>query len=124
HVNDSIYDNIHSNLFSHLKIIENEIVAKDRMAKTRMYIFFGTIIGFIFLLGIFFFRLIKIQKSSKIQHSKMEEKDKVVEDLTIKLQKDKNEDLLYIAQHRPAEFPEKFNEVYGGFVQKLLEIEP
>lgn len=124
HVNDSIYDNIHSNLFSHLKIIENEIVEKDRMAKTRMYIFFGTIIGFIFLLGIFFFRLIKIQKSSKIQHSKMEEKDKVVEDLTIKLQKDKNEDLLYIAQHRPAEFPEKFNEVYGGFVQKLLEIEP
>jgi hypothetical protein len=123
-LNDSIYTNIHSNLFTHLKIIENGMMEKERKAHSRMYIFFGTIIGFIFLLGIFFFRLVKVQKSSKIQTSKIEEKEKIVENLTNMLQKDKNEDLLYIAQHRPAEFPEKFNEVYSDFVQKLLAIEP
>lgn len=124
HVNDSIYNDIHNDLFNVIIQLESNILNQQKQTNKRFKIFSIGIIFLIFALAFLIYRLLKYRKNTTIKSKIIENKDIEVKSLLTKLQTDKQDDLLEIAQKNPAEFPAKFSEVHKDFIEKLLEIEP
>lgn len=121
-VNDSIRNELQSDLFSEIVKMETDIL--DHQHKTRKLILFILVIFIILLvsLGFLVYRLL-YQKTKKI-HKIIQTKDLEVKTLQTKLENQDVVDLLDIAQNNPKEFPARFSEIHKEFVDKLLKIEP
>lgn len=121
---DSIYNDLNNNLFLYLEDLHQDM-RRDNQAGTKLlnYLYAAIIILLLILIFVVY-KMVKYKKRNTKEVSIIQSKEKEVETLRDKLKNENSEDLLYIAQHRPTEFPGKFSEIYADFVDKLLEIEP
>lgn len=123
-VNDSIRNDLRSDLFSEIVSMETEIINQQRKTQkifTVMMIAFLILIACLAFLG---YRSLKHKRKAKKNKEIILTKDIEIKNLQFKLEKDNEVDLLDIAQNNPKEFPARFSEVHKEFVDKLLKIEP
>lgn len=123
-VNDSIRNELQSDLFSEIVKMETDIL--DHQHKTRKLFLYILLIFILLLisLSILVYRLLYHKKKTKKIHKIIQTKDLEVKTLQTKLENQDVVDLLDIAQNNPKEFPARFSEIYKEFVDKLLKIEP
>lgn len=121
---DSLDEKFQRNMKDYFQHYQNLHYEKSSKYKTINIIIL--IFNILLVIGLIYFAL-KTYRYKKIKSqikTIIKEKEKEVEELKSKLIDNSKEDLLYIAQHKPIEFPQRFAETHGDFVQKLLAIEP
>lgn len=121
---DSLYNDLSNNLFNYLEDLHHDTRRDNRAGTKHLNYLYAIIIILLLILAFTLYKIVKYKKRKTKEVGIIQSKEKEVETLRDQLKNDNSDDLLYIAQHRPSEFPEKFSEIYADFVNKLLEIEP
>jgi tetratricopeptide (TPR) repeat protein len=112
-----------------LKIVESEnlettvgllIEEKQKILKSRNnFLWFGILIGIVFVIGSFLFILFRIRKKNEILEIKEKESKVLNQRLNLAF-----EEIIQLAKNNDSEFYTRFEEVYPTFFPKLLRIEP
>lgn len=121
---DSLYNDLNNNLFHYLEDLHEDARSNNLIERNHIRYLYAIIIILTLALAYTIYKIVKYKKRKNRVVGIIQSKEKEVETLRDQLKNDNSDDLLYIAQHRPSEFPQKFSAVYADFVDKLLEIEP